>query len=145
MGAAESLPQHRMVCITSKFNKESDKGPYYTENIANDTNNNMAYRRVVWTSPNLMQMVFMSIAPLGEIPKELHPRTDQFIRIETGKGEAIIDGKRYLLKDDSAVIVPAGAEHRIVNTSDSEALKLYTIYSPQKHKPSTLEWTPEEE
>ncbi|MFH1894691.1 MAG: cupin domain-containing protein, partial [Patescibacteria group bacterium] len=40
-----------------------------------------------------------------------------------------------------AVVVPAGAQHNIINTSDTEELKLYTIYSPAHHKDGVLRAT----
>lgn len=75
---------------------------------------------------------------------EVHTDNDQFIRIEKGVGKAIIDGEEFELKDGSAVVVPAGSEHNIINTSDSEDLKLYTIYSPAHHPDGTIHKTKEE-
>ena len=72
--------------------------------------------------------------PSEEIGLETHSENDQFFRIEAGNGRAIIDGNTYELHDGIAIIVPAGAEHNIINDSDTEALKLYTIYSPPHHK-----------
>lgn len=141
MGAAESTPV-RKICITRSHPSETyDSFPYYTDDIARDTLDNTAYRRVVWTSPTLMQMVFMSIPPGGRIPTETHPATDQFIRVESGTGTATLDGQAYELKDDASLIIPAGSRHLVVNTSDSEPLKMYMIYSPPEHAPSALEFS----
>jgi mannose-6-phosphate isomerase-like protein (cupin superfamily) len=41
-------------------------------------------------------------------------------------------------------VVPAGAEHNVINSQDSEELKLYTIYSPAHHKDGIMRATKEE-
>ena len=76
----------------------------------------------------------MSLQPSEEIGIETHPDNDQFFRFEKGQGKCIIDGNEYEVKDGSAIVVPAGAEHNIINVSETEELKLYTIYSPAHHK-----------
>ena len=75
----------------------------------------------------------MNIKPLDNIHLETHEEHDQFIRIEKGKGIAILDDKKYNLTDDFAVIIPSGTQHEIINTSETQDLKLYTIYSPPEH------------
>jgi len=65
---------------------------------------------------------------------EVHPDNDQFFRFEKGNGKVIIDGNESEISDGFAVIVPAKAQHNVINTSDKEELKLYTIYSPAHHK-----------
>ena len=65
---------------------------------------------------------------------EVHQDNDQFFRIEKGQGKCIIDGNEYEISDGSAIVVPAGAQHNVINVSGSEELKLYTIYSPAHHK-----------
>jgi mannose-6-phosphate isomerase-like protein (cupin superfamily) len=98
-------------------------------------NNN--FRQVLFTAPHC-QLVLMSLLPNEEIGMEVHPDNDQFIRIEQGTGEAIIDGQRWSLADGSAVVIPAGAQHNIINTSATEAMKLYTVYSPAHHPDGTV-------
>jgi hypothetical protein len=66
----------------------------------------------------------MSIEPGGEIGLERHEDVDQFIRVEAGEGEAILDGERHELRDGSAVVIPSGTEHNVVNTSRSDPLRL---------------------
>jgi len=44
-----------------------------------------------------------------------------------------LNGEERALHDGSAVVIPSGTEHNIVNTSNSNSLKLYTIYSPPEH------------
>lgn len=101
----------------------------YSQNIEEQTEANNKYRKVLYTS-KYSQLVLMSLEPKQEIGLETHQNNDQFFRIESGNGRAVIDGHEYQLSNGSAVIVPAGATHNIINESDSEPLKLYTIYSP---------------
>jgi mannose-6-phosphate isomerase-like protein (cupin superfamily) len=75
---------------------------------------------------------------------EVHPDNDQFFRFEKGTGKCIIDGNSYDLADGSAIIVPAGAQHNIINTSATDDLKLYTIYSPAHHQDGIIRATKEE-
>jgi mannose-6-phosphate isomerase-like protein (cupin superfamily) len=80
----------------------------------------------------------MSLRPGEEIGLETHDDRDQFIRVEAGTGKAILNGEEKALADGSAVVIPAGTQHNIVNTSQSDALKLYTIYSPPEHPDGTI-------
>ena len=66
---------------------------------------------------------------------------EQFVRIEAGEGKAILDGNEYTVEDGSAIVVPAGATHNIINASKDADLKLYTIYSPPNHKDGTVHVT----
>ena len=85
----------------------------------------------------------MSLKPNEDIGLEVHPNVDQFFRIEKGQGKVVIDGIEHEISDGSAVIVPAGSEHNVINTSATESLKLYTIYSPANHKDGTIHETKE--
>ena len=101
-------------------------------------NNN--YRKVVNTTHH-QQLVLMSLKPKEEIGMEVHKKIDQFIRIEKGTAIAIIgkeNPKKYLLKKEHFITIPAGTYHNIINTGRSE-LKLYSIYSPPNHKPGTIQ------
>lgn len=115
----------------------------FSANIEQKTLDNDNFRHVIYTGKNT-QLVLMSIVPGGEIGMETHPDNDQFFRFESGKGKVIIDGNAYEVSDGHAVIVPAGAEHNVVNASDSEPLKLYTLYSPPHHKDGIVRATREE-
>lgn len=105
----------------------------FNANIEQETLKNINFRKVLYTSGH-SQLVLMSIAPGSEIGMEVHKDNDQFFRFEKGQGQCIIDGHEYEVSDGSAIVVPAGAKHNIINTSASEPLKLYTIYSPAHHK-----------
>lgn len=115
----------------------------FHENIENLTLENSNFRKVLYTAKN-MQLVLMSLQPKEDIGMEVHPDNDQFFRFESGKGECIIDGNVYSVEDGSAIIIPAGAEHNIINTSDTEALKMYTIYAPPHHKDQIVRATKKE-
>lgn len=105
----------------------------FVQNIEDLTAGNTNFRKVIYTAHH-SQLVVMSLKPKEEIGMETHPDNDQFLRIEAGKGKAVIDGNEYTISDGFAVIVPAGAEHNIINTSDTEPMKIYTIYSPAHHR-----------
>ena len=115
----------------------------FSINIEKETLKNKNYRKVLSTTPN-MQLVVMSIKPQTEIGLEKHSKIDQFIRIEKGKGKAIItNNKKEIiqttrLKDGSVIIIPKNTWHNIINTGD-ENLQLYSIYSPPNHPPNTLQ------
>lgn len=109
----------------------------YVANIEKKSLENKYFREVLFTGPH-SQLVVMSIAPGGDIGMETHNNVDQFFRIEAGIGRAVLNGKEYNLEDGSAVVVPAGTEHNIINSSKSEPLKLYTIYSPPNHPHGTI-------
>ena len=98
-----------------------------------DTLDNTNYRQVIYTGQH-SQLVLMSLAVGDEIGLETHPDNDQFFRFEAGQGKVVVDGNEYEVSDGSAVLVPAGAEHNVINTSSDRPLKLYTIYSPAHHK-----------
>ena len=103
----------------------------FVADIEDLTEENKDYRRVLYTGKHL-QLVLMSLEPGEEIGEEVHGDGDQFFRVEKGKGEVWIDGKRTKIKGDDAVVVPAGARHNIINTGH-KPLKLYTLYSPPEH------------
>jgi mannose-6-phosphate isomerase-like protein (cupin superfamily) len=112
-------------------------------NIEEDTVANNDFRRVLYTGKH-SQLVLMSLAPGTEIGSEVHGDNDQFFRFEAGRGKVVIDDNEYEVSDGSAIVVPAGARHNVINTSDSEALKMYTIYSPPHHKDGIVRATKEE-
>jgi mannose-6-phosphate isomerase-like protein (cupin superfamily) len=115
----------------------------YVTDIEKETTKNTDFRRVLYTAKH-SQLVLMSLKPGEEIGEETHDHLDQFFRFEAGEGKVIIDGKEHKVKDGSAVIVPAGARHNVVNTSKRANLRLYTIYSPPEHQDGVVRHTKKE-
>ena len=108
----------------------------YVTNIEKDSLDNGNFRKVLYTAKN-SQLVVMSLKPKEDIGTEVH-QLDQFIRVEKGNGKTVLNGKEYEIADGFAVVVPAGTEHNIINTSETEEMKLYTVYSPPNHKDGTV-------
>jgi mannose-6-phosphate isomerase-like protein (cupin superfamily) len=112
----------------------------YSTAIETETKKNSDFRRVLYTG-KYSQLVLMNLKPREEIGMETHHDRDQFFRFEEGEGKVVIDGVEHKVKDGDAVIVPAGAKHNVVNTSDKLELKLYTIYSPPEHQDKVVRHT----
>jgi len=115
----------------------------FNTNVEKATLENNNFRKVLYTAKH-SQLVLMSLLPNEEIGMEVHKDNDQFFRFEKGQGKCIIDGNEYQVADGSCIIVPSGAQHNIINTSNSESLKLYTIYSPANHKDGIIRATKQE-
>ncbi|MGB9714894.1 MAG: cupin domain-containing protein [Thermodesulfovibrionales bacterium] len=111
----------------------------YVVDIEKETKENKYFRKVIYTAKN-SQLVVMCLKPGEEIGEEVH-ELDQFIRIEKGKGKAVLDGVEHKIKDDYAIVIPAGTKHNIINTSKDDELKLYTIYSPPQHRDGVIHKT----
>ncbi len=116
----------------------------FLTNIEQDTLANEDYRRVVFTGKH-MQLVLMTLPPGVEIGRETHEGHDQFIRVESGTGEVLMDGKVQPVGDGSAFVIPSGVEHNVTNTSADEPLRLYTIYGPPEHPDATVQHTKADE
>ena len=104
----------------------------YVGQIEELTLANPNFRQVIFTGSH-SQLVLMSLLPKEEIGIETHANVDQFFRIEKGQGKVIMNGEENAISDGMAIVVPAGTEHNVINTSETEELKLYTIYSPPNH------------
>jgi mannose-6-phosphate isomerase-like protein (cupin superfamily) len=115
----------------------------FVTNIEKDTLVNDNFRQVLYTSKH-SQLVLMSLKPNEEIGMEVHNDNDQFFRFEKGAARVIIDGNEYQVGDGFAIVVPAGAQHNIINASADQELKLYTIYSPAHHQDGVKRVTKEE-
>lgn len=113
----------------------------YKNNIEKATLENENFRKVIYTA-KFSQLVLMNLNSLEEIGEEVHD-VDQFFRFEKGQGMAIIDGNKYDIHDGDVIIVPAGAKHNIINISQTEPLKLYTLYSPPHHRDGVIHQTKE--
>ena len=112
----------------------------YNANIEQLTLENSNFRKVLYTL-NGLQLVLMALKPGEEIGAEVHHENDQFFRFESGKGKVMIDESVYEVEDGSVIIVPKGSNHNVINTSDTEELKMYTIYTPAHHKDGVIHAT----
>lgn len=110
----------------------------YTSNIEKLSLENSNFRKVLYTDMN-SQLVIMSLLPGEDIGEEIHD-VDQFLRVEKGSGKAILDGVSHEIADGSAIIVPAGTKHNIVN-STAGSMKLYTLYTPPHHRDQVIHKT----
>ena len=108
--------------------------------LEKETEKNSDFRRVLYTGKH-SQLVLMNLKPGEEIGAEVHSHLDQFFRFESGEGAVVIDGVRHKVHDGDGVIVPAGANHNVINTSKTAALKLYTLYSPPEHQNKVVRHT----
>lgn len=124
--------------------KDYGKQPYVI-NIDRATKRNNTFRTAIWTGEHL-QVTLMSIEVGDDIGLEVHPNTDQFLRIEDGEGFVQMgDSKDHLtfqrrVGSGSAIMVPAGKWHNIRNISN-QPLKLYSIYAPPEHEFGTVHQT----
>lgn len=111
----------------------------YVANIEKLTEENTDFRRVLYSGSKL-QLVLMCITPGEELGGEIHADTDQFFRIEEGKGMVLIDGATHKVKAGDGIVVPAGTHHNVICTGH-HPLKLYTIYGPPQHRDQLVQKT----
>ena len=117
----------------------------YISNIEQLTVENKNFRKVLYTG-QFSQLVLMSLLPGEEIGNEVHD-VDQFFRFEQGQGKVVLNGvngtvgEEHPVTDGSAVIVPAGTWHNIINTSATTSLKLYSLYCPPHHRDGVVHAT----
>lgn len=103
------------------------------------TKKNSDFRHVLYTGGQI-QLVLMKLKPGEAIGEEVHEHRDQFFRIEKGKGEVWLSGKKTKVRTSAAIVVPAGVSHDIRNTG-KKTLKLYTLYAPPEHANGTVQAT----
>jgi len=113
----------------------------FVQDIESAAVRNDDFRRVLYTARHC-QLVLMALRPREEIGAEVHT-LDQFFRVEEGSGEAVLDGVTTPIQAGFAIIVPAGANHNIINTG-SVPLKLYTLYAPPNHRDGVVHHTRDE-
>lgn len=113
----------------------------YVGPIEKITEKNKYFRQVLFTGKHL-QLVVMCLQPKEEIGNELHEEVDQFFRIEEGRAKFVLNGsEENVVRAGSAVVVPAGTYHNVINASATKPLKLYTIYTPPNHPDGTTHKT----
>lgn len=123
-----------------------DYGPEpFVVNIEEITKLNNTFRTALWTGEHL-QLTLMNI-PVGEsIGLEIHPDTDQFLRLEQGEGLVQMGKDKNNLSfqkrvsNNFAFVVPAGTWHNLINIGNIP-IKLYSIYAPPKHPRGTVHLT----
>jgi len=114
----------------------------FVVDIETDTKQNDNFRKVLYTGKN-SQLVLMSLKPGEDIGEEVHKDTDQFFRVDAGSGKVVINGNESEIKNGSAIVIPQGAKHNVINTGKND-LKLYSIYSPAHHRFNVVHKTKEE-
>lgn len=119
--------------------KSGQVGGVDYRNIEKETENNKAYRLVLYTVTGQFQLVLMNLKPGETIPSEVHQNTTQFVRIESGKGLCTVDNVEYELRDGISITIPPNSRHKFENTHPTKPLKLYSIYTPPEHNPKTLQ------
>lgn len=113
----------------------------YVSNIEKLSKENDNFRKVIFTTNN-SQLVLMSLLPGEEIGMEVHPDNDQFFRVDMGEGKVVIDGVESIIEDGSAIVIPKGVMHNVINTG-AGPMKLYTLYMPPHHKDGIVHTTKE--
>jgi mannose-6-phosphate isomerase-like protein (cupin superfamily) len=111
----------------------------FIDDLETRTEQNEDFRHVVFTGTR-MQLVLMTLQPGEEIGEETHAGTDQFFRLEQGKGEVVMDGRTTRIAGDFGFVVPAGMRHNVRNTGH-KPMRLYTIYAPPQHADGTIHHT----
>jgi mannose-6-phosphate isomerase-like protein (cupin superfamily) len=124
----------------------SDIGPRpQAFDLERETISNPNYRSVGW-SGRYLQLTLMSIPPGSDIGLEEHAETDQFLRLDGGRGRVQMGPQKDQLTFDQevsdgwCVLVPAGTWHNITNIGQ-DPMQLYTIYAPAHHTPGTTQST----
>jgi mannose-6-phosphate isomerase-like protein (cupin superfamily) len=126
-----------------EMNQPEDHGPEpFVTDIERETIQNNNFIVALWTGEKL-QITLMSLLPRGDIGLEIHPETDQFLRIEEGYGIVEMGDDRDNLDfqrrvaDGDIVVIPAGKWHNLTNIGQGP-LKLYSVYAPPEHPAGTV-------
>ena len=113
----------------------------YVGHMQKQTLANTCFRQVLFTGKHI-QVVVMCLGPGEEIGDEVHQEVDQYFRIEQGEATFVFnEGQEHLVKDGDVVVVPAGTYHNVINRSNTQQLKLSTLYSPPNHPDGTVQKT----
>lgn len=132
------------ICLVIQISEPAFAKPKgFIGNIDKLTIENKNFRKVLYTS-KYVQLVLMTLKPGEDIGEEIHQDIDQFFRFEGGSGKVVINSRETNVKEDDAVLIPAGARHNVVNTG-KKPLQFYTLYSPPEHKDKTIHATKAEQ
>lgn len=125
---------------------KTDPGPVPSvTRLTQEALGNQNFRTVVWTG-NHLQLTVMCIPVCGEIGLELHPDTDQLIRVEEGQALVRMGKDKETLPfqrragTGDAILVPCGTWHNVINAGN-RPLKLSSIYAPPHHPRGTVHRT----
>ena len=132
-----------LVSVTATAVSAANTKKGYSINIEKATLENNNFRKVLYTA-QYSKLVLMSLKPKEDIGMEVHEDNDQFFYFVEGQGTCIINCNKYTVSDGSAVVVPAGAQHNVINTMKNKSLKFFTIYSPPQHKDKIVRSTKKE-
>jgi mannose-6-phosphate isomerase-like protein (cupin superfamily) len=128
------------------MSKYIDYGPNpYVVNIEDATLDNENFRTALWTGEK-MQLTLMSIPVGGDVGLEVHNDTDQFLRLEQGRGRVQMGPSKNeftfdeVVSDDWIILVPKGMWHNVTNIGD-EPMKIYSLYAPPHHAHGTIHET----
>lgn len=130
---------------TRSINNMHSSNDIFSFNIEDSALKNQNFRKTLWTG-KFMQITLMSINSGSSIGLEMHPDTDQFLKIEDGIGQVLIGKSKDRLsyqkrvKKGDAIIIPAGMWHNVINLGRG-CIKLYSVYAPPHHKPGTVHRT----
>ena len=135
---SEDVDNNTILPKTKPLTHSTMKG--FNTDIERDVMENTNYRKVLYTGQH-MQLVLMTLKPGEEIGEEVHAKSDQFFRFESGIGKCVVNGNEYIVKAGDVVLVPSGAKHNVINTDATADLKLYTIYALPNHKDGIVRTT----
>lgn len=127
------------------MNNMHSSNDIFSFNIEDSALKNQNFRKTIWTG-KFMQITLMSINSGSSIGLEMHPDTDQFLKIEDGTGQVLIGKSKDRLsyqkriKKGDAIIIPAGMWHNVINLGRG-CIKLYSVYAPPHHRPGTVHRT----
>jgi mannose-6-phosphate isomerase-like protein (cupin superfamily) len=64
-----------------------------------------------------------------------HPNAEQWLYVIAGRGRAIVNGRKFVLKERTLLLIPRRARHQITNTSKKQMITL-NFYSPPAYTSS---------
>lgn len=124
------------------MNNANSSNDIFSFNIEDLTLKNQNFMKVIWAG-KYMQVALMSINPGSSIGLEVHPDTDQILKIECGIGQVLIGKSKDRLsyqkriKKGDVIVVPAGMWHNVINLG-RESIKLYSVGAPPAYKFGTV-------
>lgn len=112
----------------------------YHAALQESASSNEYFRRVLYTAAG-GQLVLMCLVPGQDIGMEVHHDVDQFFWVVQGTARAELDGEVAIVSHGEVLVVPRGTDHNITNASQTDSLKLFTVYTPPNHPDGTIHKT----